>query len=105
MKKLVSHQKMAQQILAKIAPTLASIESMENTPSFELISQPLKDPLADSKEVLGAAKAAADQVMKAAAIDDSPELPAMKAITESIASAKRAIVVITNLMAAIARAR
>jgi hypothetical protein len=103
-KLLASKQKEARAILDKVAPVLASIESLEGVPEFGMVAAPLLEPLKDKKGFLDRAVASALMVMASSEAADLPELVSLKEVLDTIANAKKVIALITNVLAAIARA-
>jgi hypothetical protein len=83
---------------------LASIESLEGVPEFGMLAPPLREPLSAKKEFLDQASASAMLVMASSEAADLPELVSLKEVLDTIANAKKVIALITNVLAAIARA-
>jgi hypothetical protein len=104
-KSLAGIQKESAAILAKLTPVLASITALTEGAEFALVAAPVVDPLLDMKAKMDCAMAAATATMACSDLDDVPEGNAsLKDVMEWIASSKKVIALITNMLAMIARA-
>ncbi len=97
-------QKEAAAIVSKLTPVLASISALEDGSEFSLVASPVVQPLLDSKARMECAMAAATDIMSCTDVNDVPVCATLKEVTECIASSKKVIALITNMLAMIARA-
>jgi hypothetical protein len=103
-KGLAAIQKDATAILAKATPMLASISALEDGPEFALVAAPVVEPLLIAKAKMECAVAAATATMACTDIDDVPECASLKDVSDWIATSKKTIALVTNMLAMIARA-
>jgi G3E family GTPase len=101
---LAGKQKEARAILDKIAPVMASIESLEGVQEFSMLAVPLREPLSAKKLFLEQVAAAAHIIMASVDATDLPEMASLREVLDTIANAKKVIALITGVLAAIARA-
>jgi hypothetical protein len=105
-KALATRKKEAQTILGKIGPVMASIEAVVAGGEFGMLSVQLREPLEIKKTFLEETLCAANIIVASEAEDDVSELPeigSMVVILEALATAKKIVARITNVLAAIAR--
>ncbi len=105
-KQLSIQRKVAAQIIAKATAVVTTVSELEAKPEFSMIAAPLRDPLIEKRDFL------AEAVSNASIVSDHnadasnlPELPDIKTVSDAVAAAKKQIALITNMLAAIARAR
>jgi hypothetical protein len=103
-KGLAAIQKDATVILAKLTPMLVSITALEEGAEFGLVAAPVVEPLLVAKEKMKCAVAAATATMACSDIDEVPEGASLKDVSDWIATSKKTIALVTNMLAMIARA-
>ncbi len=104
-KRLAAMQKDASLILGKLAPVLGSISALEDGAEFSLIASPVVEPLLVTKAKMEVAVAAATATMASTDLDDVPaDSATLREVMEWIASSKKTIALITNMLAMIAKA-
>ena len=101
---LAAIQKDATVILAKLTPMLASITALEEGAEFGLVATPVVEPLLVTKAKMECAVAAATATMACSDIDEVPEGASLKDVLDWIATSKKTIALVTNMLAMIARA-
>ena len=103
-KSLAGIQKDATVILSKLTPILATISALEDGPEFGLVATPLVEPLIAAKAKMECAVAAATATMACTDLEEVPEGASLKDVLEWIATSKKTIALITNMLTMIARA-
>ena len=103
-KSLAVMQKEAAAILSKLTPVLASITALTEGAEFGLVAAPVVEPLLVTKARMECAMAAATDIMSCTDPDDVPECATLKEVMDWIATSKKVIALITNMLAMIARA-
>ena len=99
---LASMQKDATIILTKLTPMLASITALEEGAEFGLVAAPVVEPLLVAKAKMECAVAAATATMACSDIDEVPEVASLKDVLDWIATSKKTIALVTNMLAMIA---
>jgi hypothetical protein len=103
LKALATRKKDAQTILGKIAPVLTSLEAVVAGAEFGMLSVQLREPLEKKKDFLEETLAAANIIVGSEVGEDLPEIAPLAEISEALATAKKIVARITNVLAAIAR--
>jgi hypothetical protein len=103
-KTLAGLQKEAGAIVAKLTPVLANISALEDGAEFGLVASPVVEPLLVTKARMQCAMAAATDIISCTELDDVPACASLKEVMDWIASSKKVIALITNMLAMIARA-
>jgi hypothetical protein len=97
-------QKDATAILSKLTPVLASIAALTEGAEFGLVAAPVVEPLLTLKAKMECAMAAATEILSCTDPEDVPECATLKQVMDWIATSKKVIALITNMLAMIARA-
>jgi hypothetical protein len=101
---LASLQKDATIILTKLTPMLASITALEEGAEFGLVAAPVVEPLLVAKAKMECAVAAATATMACSEVEQVPKGASLKDVSDWIATSKKTIALVTNMLAMIARA-
>jgi hypothetical protein len=103
-KSLAAMQKDAAAIMSKLTPVLASITALTEGSEFGLVAAPVVEPLLVTKARMECAMHAATEIMSCTDPDDVPACATLKEVTDWVATSKKVIALITNMLAMIARA-
>ncbi len=96
-------KKQATQIVNKATPALAALDAILNRSDVDLVSKPLIEPIEEAQKFLqdAAAAASATLALENSDGDDWPEMPSVSDVAEKVASSKKDIALVTNMLAAI----
>jgi hypothetical protein len=103
MKALAFKKKEALGVVGKISPVLLAVESVMAVAEFAMLTAGLREPLEMKKAFLVENLAAANRILESEADEELPEMASMVEITEALATSKKIVARITNVLAAIAR--
>ncbi len=103
-KSLAGMQKDAAAIVSKLTPVLASIAALTEGSVLGLVAAPVVDPLLVLQAKMECAMHAATAIMSCTEPDDVPACATLKEVTDWVATSKKVIALITNMLAMIARA-
>ena len=87
--------KSATGINAKVAPVIASTESLITSPAFDMVAPQISQPLADALSEFTTMMALSQNVL---AGDFSVEVPDLKTVATQIATVKKQIALITPML-------
>jgi hypothetical protein len=103
MKALAFKKKDAQMVVGKISPVLIAVESVVAVAEFAMLTAGLREPLEMKKAFLVENLAAANRILDSEADEEMPEIAPLVEILDALATAKKIVARITNVLAAIAR--
>jgi hypothetical protein len=102
-KTLACKKKEAQMVVGKISPLLIAVESVMTGPEFGMLTAALREPLEMKKAFLVENLAAANSILGSEVGEELPEIAPLAEIVDALATAKKIVARITNVLAAIAR--
>lgn len=95
----------AMKIVAKAQPAIDVFRAMLVRDGISLVAEPLRKPIETALAVLEHAAAVAEVIASGQELDKMPELPDMKHVSDAISSGKRAVGLVTGILATIARSQ
>ena len=95
----------AAKLVTKAQPAIDAFRAMLTRDGMDLVAEPLRKPIEEASAVLENAAGVAEVIMSGRTDDKVPELPDIKVVSEAVSSGKRAVALVTGLLATIARSQ